>query len=69
MRRIISILVLLFFLVPFTPSLAQEENNNNYDPNLTLLTLNMAIISVNKILSTQDKISFSNGNTIILLTG
>lgn len=51
MRRF-ALLVLVVMLFTVSPSFPAEE----YDPQHTMLALNMAIVSVHKILSAKDRI-------------
>lgn len=52
MKKIISVLLITVFALSSVTAFAEEE----YDPQHTMLALNMAIVSINRIVSTQDRI-------------
>ena len=52
MRRLISLLLMLIIVPSTSPARAEES----YDPQHTMLALNMAIVSIHRIISTQDRI-------------
>ena len=54
MRRLILIFVSMIFVFVSVPVCTAEDND--YDPQHTMLALNMAIVSINSIVSTQDRI-------------
>ena len=53
MKKILSILLIIIFALTSVPAFAAEEE---YDPQHTMLALNMAIVSIHRILTTQDRI-------------
>ncbi|MBR1438344.1 MAG: hypothetical protein IJ587_07380, partial [Synergistaceae bacterium] len=62
MKRLISLLLALLTLSASSPAYPEEE----YDPQHTMLALNMAIVSIHRIVSTQDRIILDQEyNTII----
>ena len=52
MRRIISLAVMLIVMSSLIPAYPEEK----YDPQNTMLALNMAIVSVHRIVTTEDRI-------------
>lgn len=52
MRRIISLIIMSIMMSSSIPALSEEK----YDPQNTMLALNMAIVSVHKIVTTEDRI-------------
>ncbi|MBQ7665582.1 MAG: hypothetical protein IJS42_02580, partial [Synergistaceae bacterium] len=52
MRRIISLVVMSIIMSSSMPALPEEK----YDPQNTMLALNMAIVSVHRIVTTEDRI-------------
>ena len=56
MRRSISLVVILIVMLSSIPAYSEEE----YDPQNTMLALNMAIVSVHRIITTQDRIVLQN---------
>lgn len=52
MKKIVSAILVVLFV----PGLAYAQEQKNYDPQNTMLALNMAIVSVNRILTTEDRI-------------
>ncbi|MBR1657415.1 MAG: sel1 repeat family protein [Synergistaceae bacterium] len=62
MKRLISLLLVLLTVSASSPAYPEEE----YDPQHTMLALNMAIVSIHRIVSTQDRIILDQEyNTII----
>ena len=62
MRRLISLLLVIAVVSSSSPACSEEE----YDPQNTMLALNMAIVSIHKIIATQDRIVLDQEyNTII----
>ena len=53
MKKLVSVLMIMIFALSSVPAFSAEED---YDPQHTMLTLNMAIVSIHRILSTQDRI-------------
>ena len=61
-KRLISLLLVLLTVSASSPAYPEEE----YDPQHTMLALNMAIVSIHRIVSTQDRIILDQEyNTII----
>ncbi len=56
MKRVVFIIVLMFFALSVAPVYSEEAKENDYDPQHTMLALNMAIVSIHKIVTTQDRI-------------
>ncbi|MBQ9628311.1 MAG: hypothetical protein IJR43_03490, partial [Synergistaceae bacterium] len=52
MRRVISLVVMSIIMSSSMPALSEEK----YDPHNTMLALNMAIVSVHRIVTTEDRI-------------
>ncbi len=62
MKRIFSFLLVLAVVSSSSPAYTED----NYDPQHTMLALNMAIVSIHRIISTQDRIILDQEyNTII----
>ena len=59
-KRVVSVLLLAVFLFGLLPSLpkayAADGQDEQYDPLHTMLALNMAIVSIHRIITTQDRI-------------
>ena len=69
LKKIFSVFLLLFFALSVMPAYSEPvtpPQENNYDPQHTMLALNMAIVSIHKIVTTQDRIVLDQEyNTII----
>ena len=55
-KHSIALAVLVVFLTGFMPVVSLNAQEEEYDPLHTMLALNMAIVSINKVISTQDRI-------------
>ncbi|MBQ8691895.1 MAG: hypothetical protein IJ520_01980, partial [Synergistaceae bacterium] len=59
-KRVVSVLLLAVFMFGLLPPLpkayAADGHDEQYDPLHTMLALNMAIVSIHRIITTQDRI-------------
>ena len=55
-KKLTALFCTLIFLFALVHSPVRAEAQEDYDPQFTMLTLNMAIVSVYNIVSTQDRI-------------
>ena len=68
LKKIFSVFLLMFVALSVMPAYSEPvtPQENNYDPQHTMLALNMAIVSIHKIVTTQDRIVLDQEyNTII----